>query len=974
MKNRFPNIPVFASVLFLIAASLGPAVAQVKGNPAAAPPVREHLLMDSGWRFAFGHPSDAQKDFNTGTGYFSYLAKTGYGDGAAAADFDDRAWRTLDLPHDWAMELPFDGRGSHSHGYKAIGRNFPDSSVGWYRKSFSIPASDLGRRISVEFDGVFRDSQVWVNGHYLGNESSGYNGFGYNISEFLNYGGNNVIAVRVDATMEEGWFYEGAGIYRHTWLVKTDPLHVERDGTFVSSEITNNSARVTARVTVSNEGTNTTSFDIEQTIVDADGETVAQGQVKEARLESWANGEFSCVMEIAHPKLWSIDTPNRHKLVTTIRADGTVVDRYETPFGIRSIRFDPNQGFFLNGQRVELKGANNHQDHAGVGVAIPDALQDYRIERLKAFGCNAYRCSHNPPTPELLNACDRLGLVVIDENRPMGTSSEQLDQLKAMILRDRNHPSVILWSLGNEEWNIEGNEKGARITATMQAFAHHLDPTRLCTVAISGGWGGSSTVIDVAGYNYIKQSNSDRQHARFPHQSGVGTEETTTQGTRGVYFDDRANAHMAPIEKGDSGGNCEMGWKYYAARPYLAGLFYWTGFDYRGEETPFGYPAISSQFGILDTCGFPKDTFYYLKAWWTDQPLLHVLPHWNWPGKEGQEIDVKCFGNCQEIELFLNGKSLGRKTVETNGHLEWRVTYEPGTLLARGYNDGREIITDKVETTGEPAAIQLTPDRAILKADGGDVSVITIQVNDAQGRMVPVAGNEITFGIQGPGKIIGVGNGDPSSHEPDKYFEQVSSVPVGNWHRQVVGGVENRPEVAFDFDDSGWQTAFAGRDGENRGGGNTARSSTNVYRGTFELPAGPNATVSLLVHDLGESEWVYLNGKMVAENVQRSPTGHEFKLAPDLFRTDTNVLAIIATPREERNRGEGNRNAGSPAVVKIVTPPGEWKRSVFNGLAQVIVQSSRKSGEIKLTARAEHLSPATVALRSQAVDPQPSVP
>jgi beta-galactosidase len=351
-----------------------------------------------------------------------------------------------------------------------------------------------------------------------------------------------------------------------------------------------------------------------------------------------------------------------------------------------------------------------------------------------------------------------------------------------------------------------------------------------------------------------------------------------------------------------------------------------------------------------------------------------VLPHWNWPGKEGQEIDVKCFGNCQEIELFLNGKSLGRKTVETNGHLEWRVTYEPGTLLARGYNDGREIITDKVETTGEPAAIQLTPDRAILKADGGDVSVITIQVNDAQGRMVPVAGNEITFGIQGPGKIIGVGNGDPSSHEPDKYFEQVSSVPVGNWHRQVVGGVENRPEVAFDFDDSGWQTAFAGRDGENRGGGNTARSSTNVYRGTFELPAGPNATVSLLVHDLGESEWVYLNGKMVAENVQRSPTGHEFKLAPDLFRTDTNVLAIIATPREERNRGEGNRNAGSPAVVKIVTPPGEWKRSVFNGLAQVIVQSSRKSGEIKLTARAEHLSPATVALRSQAVDPQPSVP
>jgi beta-galactosidase len=730
----------------------GKAAAQLNNRPTAGPAVRERLLMDSGWRFAFGHPSDAQKDFHTGTGYFSYLAKTGFGDGAAAADFDDRAWRTVDLPHDWAVEVPFDGRGSHSHGYKAIGRNFPDTSVGWYRKSFFIPAADLGRRISVEFDGVFRDSQVWVNGHYLGNEPGGYIGFGYNLSEFLNYGGTNVIAVRVDATMEEGWFYEGAGIYRHVWLVKTGPLHVGRDGTFVTSEVKENAADVTARVMVANEGTNTATFDVEQTIVDADGKTVAQGRVKEVRLESWDNGEFSCGLEVANPKLWSIEMPSLYKLVTTIRVGGTVVDRCETSFGIRSIRFDPDRGFFLNGRRVELKGSNNHQDHAGVGAAIPDALQDFRIARLKAFGGNAYRCSHNPPTPELLAACDRLGMVVIDENRPMGTASEQLDQLKAMILRDRNHPGVILWSVGNEEWNIEGNVKGARITATMQAYAHHLDPTRLCTVGISGGWGGSSTVIDVAGYNYISQSNPDQQHAQFPRQSGVGTEETTTQGTRGIYFDDRPRAHLAPLEKGDSGGNCEKGWKYYAARPFLAGLFYWTGFDYRGEETPFGYPAISSQYGILDTCGFAKDSFYYLKAWWTDAPVLHVFPHWNWPGKEGQDIVVKCFSSCQEVELFLNAKSLGHKAMETNGHLEWTVKYEPGTLLARGYNGSKEIITDKVETTSEPAAIQLAPDRAILKADGGDVSVITVQVNDAQGRMVPVAGNEITFGVQGPGK------------------------------------------------------------------------------------------------------------------------------------------------------------------------------------------------------------------------------
>jgi beta-galactosidase len=958
----------------MAAALPGPVSAQANGNPAAGPAVRERLLMDSGWHFAFGHPSDAQKDFNTGTGYFSYLAKTGFGDGAAAADFDDRTWRTLDLPHDWAVELPFDGRGSHSHGYKAIGRNFPDSSVGWYRKSFFIPAADLGRRISVEFDGVFRDSQVWVNGHYLGNEASGYIGFGYNLSEFLNYGGTNVIAVRADATMEEGWFYEGAGIYRHVWLVKTGPLHVGRDGTFITSEVKGNAADVTVRVTVVNEGTNTAAFDVEQAIVDADGKTVAQGRVKEARLESWDRREFSCTMAVANPKLWSIETPDLYKLVTTIRAGGAAADRHETTFGIRSIRFDPDRGFFLNGRRVELKGVNNHQDHAGVGVAIPDGLQDFRISRLKAFGGNAYRCSHNPPTPELLEACDRLGMVVIDETRPMGTASEQLDQLAALIRRDRNHPSVILWSLGNEEWGIEGNVKGARITATMQSFAHRLDPTRLCTVGISGGWGGSSTVIDVAGYNYINQSNPDQQHARFPHQSGVGTEETTTQGTRGIYFDDRPKAHLAPLEKGDSGGNCEKGWKYYAARPFLAGLFYWTGFDYRGEETPFGYPAISSQYGILDTCGFAKDSFYYLKAWWTDEPVLHVFPHWNWRGKEGQGIEVRAHSNCDEVELLLNGQSQGRKPMERNGHLEWKVKYQPGTLLARGFQGGKEIATARVDTAGAPTAIQLVPDRATLKADGQDVSVVTVQANDVQGRTVPTADNEITFALEGPGRIIGVGNGDPSCHEPDRYFETISAVPVGNWRRGEVTSVANRPEVALAFDDSGWPTAFAGRDGENRGDGNASRSGTNVYRGIFTLSPGSNTVVSLLLRDLGESEWIYLNGKPVAENVPRNPAGHEFRLVPGWLRTGTNVLAIIATPREGRGRGDGGRNNDSPAVVKVVTPPGDWRRSVFNGLAQVIVQSSRAPGEIKLTAQAKNLSPVTVTLQSRAVDPPPSVP
>ena len=350
-----------------------------------------------------------------------------------------------------------------------------------------------------------------------------------------------------------------------------------------------------------------------------------------------------------------------HTLVTTVRSNGAVVDRYETKFGIRTILFDADRGFFLNGKRVELKGTNNHQDHAGIGVALPDALQDFRIARLKEMGSNAYRCSHNPATPELLDACDRLGMLVIDENRLMGSSPEQLSQLEALIRRDRNHPSVILWSLGNEEWSIEGNIKGARIATTMQAFAQRLDPTRLNTVAISGGWGGISTTIDVAGFNYIKQGNTDKQHAEFPHQPGVGTEETTTQGTRGIYFDDRANAHLSPQKDGSSGGNAESGWKHYAARPYLAGIFFWTGFDYRGEATPFSWPAVGSQFGILDSCGFPKDGFYYLKSWWSDAPVLHIFPHWNWPGKEGQEITVTANSNYEAVELLLNGQSLGKR-------------------------------------------------------------------------------------------------------------------------------------------------------------------------------------------------------------------------------------------------------------------------------------------------------------------------
>jgi beta-galactosidase len=933
---------------------------------------RERLLMDFGWRFALGNAVDPSKDFGFGTAFFSYLAKAGLADGPAAPGFDDRAWRTLNLPHDWAVEQPFDEKASYSHGYKAVGRAFPGSSVGWYRKTFFIPKADRGKRIGIEFDGVFRDSLAFVNGFYLGREQSGYNGFHYDLTDYLNYGGDNTVAIRVDATQEEGWFYEGAGIYRHVWLLKTGPLHVGYHGIFVSSKVEGDSAKVTVQTTLVEDGTEKADFRVEQEIWDPSGKSVARGLLEGLTLAPGETAEYPLDIEVPHPRLWSIDSPSLYKLVTTVVSEGRVVDRLETPFGIRTVRFDPNKGFFLNGKHVELKGTCNHQDHAGVGTAIPDALQVFRLKKLKEMGCNAYRCSHNPPTPELLDACDRLGMLVLVENRLMGESPEILDRVKRMILADRNHPCVFAWSLGNEEWGMEGDARGARITAAMQAFVKRLDPTRLVTAAVDSGWGkGTSNALELMGFNYFTHGDTDAYHGDHPDQPSFGSEESTTHQTRGVY-DDQTYGRMAPSDLKPDDTSIEKVWKYYEARPYLAGLFLWTGFDYRGEETPFHYPAVVSQYGIFDLCGFPKECYDYLKSWWTDKPVLYLAPPWNRKGKEGRDILVKAFSNCGEVELFLNGRSLGKKAMAPDSHLEWEVPYEPGTLSAVGYRDGKAAASFREETAGVPASVALSADRSQIGADGEDVSVVTVEAKDRQGRPVPTADNVIRFSLEGPGRIIGVGNGDPICHEPDRYFDAVSQVSITGLKMRDGGPLGKRPEVEPGFDDSAWPALFSGRV-DDQGRISTDKPANRVVRGSFDLgPLDRYSEIILLPKSLVDDQSVYVNGRLIASHIKRDDKGKAYPLSKSFLKEGANTYAVVG--KELLRRRVWEELNMDPGSVRTVVPAEQWKRSLFSGLAQVIVQSERKPGKIVLKAVSDGLKPAVLQLESRRVPLPPTVP
>jgi beta-galactosidase len=874
---------------------------------------RERVQLDSGWRFQLGDPGDVTTNVTSypeisdltklqtnsigpGTNTETYMESirvdilgTHAGENVSfvQTNYDDSGWRQINLPHDWAVELPFNSSADGGHGYKPVGSpSFTTNNISWYRHTFTLPSNYMGQSLWLQFDGVYRNCLVWLNGHIIGRNVSGYESFYFDVTQYANPGGTNVLVVRVDASRFEGWFYEGAGIYRHVWLTAENPVHVAQWGTFAATtSLVGSNATVSVQTEITNQsGGATVNGSVTSLILDANSNTVA---TVTSPLSVSAGGGLVVTQAVAfNANLWSPQTPYLYQLVTTVSNQNTAADVYYTPFGVRTVVFDATNGLFLNGQHIFIQGMANHQDHAGVGSALPDRLQYYRIERLKQVGVTGYRTAHNEPAAELLDACDQLGMLVLDENRRFGTNAEPLSQLSRLIRRDRNHPSVFAWSLCNEEVNFQGTSTGAGLIQVMQNLVHSLDSSRKCTAAVNFSFNsGFAMVIDVQGLNYEKYGNLDTFHRDAPNLPAMGTEVSAVLTTRGKYYVDTVNCYMwgydIVLQNGDYGFGytfnfgqpAQTWWPRYSARPWVGGGFIWTGFDYRGETTPYGYPANSSGAGVLDTCGFFKDQAYYYQANWTAKPMLHLFPHWNWG--TGTNVNVWVYGNCDSVELFTNGVSLGRKLLNIQNHVEWNVPWASGTLKANGYSHLSPVVTNSWTTSLTPTAIALWPDRSTILADGRDVSVVTVAAVDAQGNIVPTANNTVSFVVNG-GAIIGVGNGNPSSLEADKGTQ-----------RALFGGLAQVIVQSTNVPGSITLTASAS--------GLPTTNITIIETSTLPSPAAPTGVAAVPGNARVTVSWDIVPGAMTYSLWRSTAHGGPYTLvagnigAVNLGYTDTNV-------------------------------------------------------------------------------------
>jgi beta-galactosidase len=703
------------------------------------------------------------------------------------------------------------------------GAGYINAGTGWYRKEFKLPENNKGKRIFVEFDGVYMNSDVWINGKHLGNRPNGYSSFQYELTDNLKFGEEkNVLAVKVNVQQPCSRWYSGAGIYRHVRLKVTDPVHIAQWGTYVTTpKVSENEATVCIETSIRNQSASVQQVMLETEIVDDAGNKIANSNSVQ-KIKSDSTTVFEQLIKVPNPNLWSLENPHLYRVRSKVKMDGRTVDKYTTPFGIRTFEFTTDKGFFLNGRHVDINGVCLHHDLGCLGAAVNTRAIERQLEIMKGMGCNAIRTSHNPPAPEFLDLCDRMGFLVMDEafdewirsktmfgyGRFFNEWSER--DVTDMIRRDRNHPGIILWSIGNEipeQDNVNAYEMSNRLTN----ICHKEDPTRpvtsACNTPEAAVKSGFSKPLDVFGINYsVPFYQTVKGKAKL-----VGSETTSAVSTRGEY-----NLVMdggMPKIKSELNNQCssyndttaESTIKALKNAPWVAGQFLWTGFDYIGEPSPFSWPSVSSYFGVVDLCGFPKDRYYLYQSQWTDKPMAHILPHWNWQGFEGKEIPVWCYSNCESVELFLNGKSLGEKKFSDTKdlHLEWKVPYTPGTLKAVGKNKGKTECVDEIQTAGSPSKILLMPDRTEINADGEDLSIIKVVIVDKEGRICPNADELVKFKIEGNGIIAGVGNGNPISHE---YFKTGKRKAFHGLCLAVVQSKLERGKISLSAESEGLQS------------------------------------------------------------------------------------------------------------------------------------------------------------------------
>lgn len=786
--RRIVIITMFVLTCFALATSAAPstttqvAAVRISGE--------RRLNFDANWRFYKGDAKGAQQP-----------------------GFDDSNWKLLRLPHDWAIEGPFDEKLNPETG------GLPVAGIGWYRKSFLLPPSAQGRIFTVVFDGAMANSTVWINGEELGGRPYGYSSFFFNLTPHLHFGSEaNVLAVRLAPEPDSSRWYPGAGIYRNVWLDVTAPLHVAEWGTYVTTpQVTDDRATVSVKSEVRNESGNEASVEVRQTVLDSSGKPVSKGSSGKLAVSVDATRTIPVNLTVANPQRWDMDHPYRYTLVTEIIDGGRVIDKYTTPFGIRTIAFDRDKGFLLNGKPRKLHGVCLHHDLGALGAAVNRRATERELQILKAAGVNAVRTSHNPPSPELLELTDRMGLVVMDESFDMwhipkvpNGYSKYFDQwserdLRDMARRDRNHPSIILWSIGNEipeQNSADGWKEAKRLTD----FFHEEDPTRPTTSAMND-WAAAirnhfADNVDIKGFNYQPMHYEQIMHDH-PDWVVYGSETESCVSSRGVYHLPIVAYEKPPSHQISSYDTVAPFWAYcpdveftYQDKlPNVLGEFVWTGFDYIGEPTPYwdgnsastqgDWPARSSYFGFVDLAGFPKDNYYLYQSEWTTAPMVHILPHWNWGGQEEQTIPVMAYSNAEEVELFLNGKSLGRKkrfsdewempvghNVSDTGKFVskyrriWQVPYQPGTLKAIAYSGGKQVAEQEVRTASAPARIKLIADRSVIHGDGDDLSYLTVRIEDKDGNLCPLADNLIHFTVTGAGETAGVDNGNAATTEP----------------------------------------------------------------------------------------------------------------------------------------------------------------------------------------------------------------